>query len=80
MATVKEAVKESLLGTTNEPELSHQSRATFEKNAKQDESSTEPYMTEEEFVDAIAPIKENYVSVPFLNPPRQRIPYRRLYG
>ncbi|MCJ1480042.1 mitochondrial aspartate-glutamate transporter agc1 [Schaereria dolodes] len=60
MATVKEAVKESLLGTTNEPELSHQSRATFEKNAKQDESSTEPYMTEEEFVDAIAPIKENY--------------------
>jgi len=62
MATVQAAVKESLLGTTREPELSTQTRATFDRHAKQDEASEEYFMTEHEFVDAIAPENEDYVS------------------
>ena len=60
MAAVKEAVKESLVGTSIEPGLSQQSRATFEKYARQKEGG-ESYMTEEDFVDAIAPTGEDYV-------------------
>ena len=60
MATVKEAVKESLIGTSIEPGLSQQSRATFEKYARHKEGE-EAYMTEEDFVDAIAPAGEDYV-------------------
>lgn len=62
MATVKEAVKESLLGTTREPQLSQQARATFDRNARQDDGSEEPYMTEGDFINAIAPPNEDYVS------------------
>lgn len=61
MATVKEVVKESLVGTTREPELSQEIRATFNRNSRLDEVSGERYMTEEEFVNAIAPIDEDYV-------------------
>ena len=64
MATVKEAVKETLVGTTREPELSQEIRATFDRNSRQDEASGESYMTEEEFVNAIAPANEDYVSLP----------------
>ena len=60
MATVKEAVKESLIGTSVEPLLSQQSRATFEKYARQDEDG-EYFMTEDDFVNAIAPESEDYV-------------------
>ncbi len=62
MATVKEQIKESLVGTTVEPSLSNDARATFERKAKRDEETGELYMTEEEFVDAIAPENEDYVS------------------
>ena len=62
MASVQEAVKESLLGTTREPELSTQTRAAFERNSKKDEETGEYFMTEHEFVDAIAPEGEDYVS------------------
>ena len=62
MATAKEAIKESLLGTTTEPELSQQTKATFDRNARQDEVTGEYLMTEADFVDAIAPADENYVS------------------
>lgn len=62
MATAKQAVKESLLGTTREPELSQQTKATFDRNARQDEATGDYYMTEGDFVDAIAPASENYVS------------------
>ena len=62
MATVQGAVKESLLGTTREPQLSTQARATFDRHAKKDEDTEEYYMTEHEFVDAIAPEYEDYVS------------------
>ncbi|MCJ1342198.1 mitochondrial aspartate-glutamate transporter agc1 [Peltigera leucophlebia] len=60
MATVKEVVKETLVGTTREPELSQEIRATFNRNSRLDEASGERYMTEEEFVNAIAPIDEDY--------------------
>ncbi len=62
MATAKQAIKESLLGTTRDPELSQQTKATFDRNARQDEATGDFYMTEEDFVNAIAPASENYVS------------------
>ena len=63
MATKTLAVKESLLGTTREPELSTQTKATFDQNARQDEASGELVLTEEDFVNAVAPESENYVSL-----------------
>ena len=62
MATVTEAVKESLVGITIEPELSQEVRATFDRHAIQDDVTGESYMTEKEFVNAIAPVNEDYVS------------------
>ena len=66
MATVKAAVKQSLLGVEKEPDLSLQTKATFDKHARQDEATGESYMIEEDFVNAIAPETENYVSSFFL--------------
>ncbi|KAI9724785.1 MAG: hypothetical protein M1812_000061 [Candelaria pacifica] len=60
MATVKGAVKETLLGTTREPQLSQQAKATFDDHATKDEDTGDLYMTEENFVDAIAPKNEDY--------------------
>ena len=62
MATVKTAVKESLLGATLDPEISSQSKATFDRNSRQDEETGEQYMNEEDFVNAVAPASEDYVS------------------
>ena len=67
MANIQEAVKESLLGTTRELELSSQTRAAFDRNAKKDEATGEYYLTESEFVDAVAPENEDYVSYPLLD-------------
>ncbi|KAI9817994.1 MAG: mitochondrial aspartate-glutamate transporter agc1 [Thelocarpon impressellum] len=60
MATVKEAVKETLVGTTREPQLSAQTKATFERLSRTDAETGERYMAEEDFVDAIAPADEDY--------------------
>lgn len=62
MATVTEAVKESLVGATIEPELSLEIRATFNRNARHDEATGEDYMAENEFINAVAPANEDYVS------------------
>jgi hypothetical protein len=62
MATVAETVKESLLGTSQPEELSPSSRTTFLKHARRDEDTDELYMGEEEFVNAIAPPDQDYVS------------------
>ena len=61
---VKDAVKESLLGSDlqSDVQLSAQSKATFDKNARKDEESGELFMGEEEFINAIAPVGEDYVS------------------
>lgn len=61
-AKVKESVKETLLGTEEPAQLSAHTQATFMKHAHHDEASGELVMTEPEFVDAIAPEKEDYVS------------------
>ncbi|KAI9752716.1 MAG: hypothetical protein M4579_005515 [Chaenotheca gracillima] len=73
MATVKDAVKESLVGTTREPQLSAQTRATFDRNCSRDESTGEAYMTEEGFINAIAPANEDYHKI-------QREQYAILFG
>lgn len=57
-----EAVKETLVGVTIEPELSQEVRAAFDRHSIQDDATGEKYMTEKEFVDAIAPVHEDYVS------------------
>ncbi|KAH8167550.1 hypothetical protein CIB48_g690 [Xylaria polymorpha] len=61
--TVKEAVKSSLLGSEEPANLSASYRATFLSNAKKDEKTGEPVMGPEEFIEAIAPGGEDYVSV-----------------
>jgi solute carrier family 25 (mitochondrial aspartate/glutamate transporter), member 12/13 len=60
---VKEVVKESLLGSElpADVQLSAQSKATFDKNARKDEKTGELFMSEEEFINAIAPEGEDYV-------------------
>lgn len=64
LPTAKEVVKESLLGSevTEDIQLSAQSKATFEKHSRKDESGAEDYMSEEDFINAIAPKDEDYVS------------------
>lgn len=65
MAAAKTVIKESLLGAERDPDLSTQTRSTFDRNARQDESSEEGYMTEEDFINAIAPDSEDYVRRPY---------------
>ncbi|PBP17089.1 hypothetical protein BUE80_DR012028 [Diplocarpon rosae] len=57
---VKEVVKEALVGTEAEVQLSAQSRATFVKHARRDEESGELLMGEEEFINAVAPPTEDF--------------------
>lgn len=61
MASVTEAVKGTLVGSTEEPQLSHQSRTTFYRHAQKDENG-ELFMNEGGFIDAVAPKQEDYVS------------------
>ncbi|KAI3325043.1 mitochondrial carrier domain-containing protein [Xylariaceae sp. AK1471] len=62
-ATMKEAVRGSLLGLEDQPNLSASYRATFLGNAKKDEKTGEPVMGPEEFIDAIAPADEDYSKI-----------------
>ena len=61
---VKDVVKETLLGAevVQDVKITAQSKATFEKNARSDAESGELYMSEEDFVNAVAPVGEDYVS------------------
>lgn len=60
---VKEGVKETLVGTEGEElQYSSQTRAEFMQYAVKDEETEEEYMGRQEFVDAIAPPDEDYVS------------------
>ena len=61
MATAKVAIKETLLGTEVEPDVSLQARAAFDRYARTDDETKEKFMTEDDFVNAIAPSTENYV-------------------
>jgi solute carrier family 25 aspartate/glutamate transporter 12/13 len=63
MAKVTQAVKATLVGTTEEElGLSQQIKANFIQHAQKDETSGELYMPEEDFVNAIAPKNQDYVS------------------
>ncbi|KAK3075989.1 mitochondrial aspartate-glutamate transporter agc1 [Teratosphaeriaceae sp. CCFEE 6253] len=59
MATVMDQVKESLVGTDEGASLSAQTRYDYMHNAIKDEDG-QLYMGEKEFVDAIAPVGEDY--------------------
>lgn len=65
MSKVTAAVKATLVGTQEEGELavSQQIKTNFLQHARKDESSGELYMTEDEFIDAIAPKHQDYVSI-----------------
>ena len=65
MATVTDSIKESLLGSTQPENLSLESRHTFLKYAQQGENG-EHFMSEDDFVNAIAPPEEDYVSLGFV--------------
>ena len=59
---VKEAVKESLVGVEEEPQASAETQAGFAQRAIRDEETGEYYMGQKEFVDAVAPPDQDYVS------------------
>lgn len=62
MASVQEKVSEVLLGSEAEPQLSQQSKEVFLQHALKDEETGEHYLNEENFVNAVAPESEDYVS------------------
>lgn len=57
--TVTEVLKDSLIGHSYSPTLSDSARRTFDRHASL-ESDGQKYMTEEDFVNAIAPLNEDY--------------------
>ena len=65
MASVTQTLKEGLVGAEKEDQqqYSAQHRAEFMKNAAYDAENDEWYMSRQEFVDAIAPVNEDYVSI-----------------
>lgn len=71
---MKEGVKETLLGVEDEVQTSDQTRSEFMQQAKKDEASGEYYLGQEEFVNAVAPAGEDYVSTTtsLLHPQRPR--------
>ncbi len=69
MAAVTEQISEVLLGAADEPELTQQARATFMRHAVKDEESGEYFLNENQFIDAIAPESEDYVSSEILGLP-----------
>jgi solute carrier family 25 aspartate/glutamate transporter 12/13 len=67
MATVKEQVVESLLGTSAEPQLNKETRTAFMTHAVKDDNG-EYYLDEQAFIEAIAPATEDYVSLSLFHP------------
>lgn len=62
MSTVTEAVKQSLVGSSEQPQLSHQIKSNFNQYARKDEQTGDLYMSEDDFINAVAPKQEDYVS------------------
>lgn len=61
VALVKEAVKESLIGTEEPVQLSTQTKARFNNHAIKDPESGELFLGPEQFINAVAPPEEDYV-------------------
>ena len=73
VATVKEAVKETLIGTKEPDPPTAQVKARFATHAVKDPETGVLYMGPDQFIDAIAPPDEDYVSVlPLLSQPLLR--------
>ena len=62
VATVKEAVKETLIGSKEPAQLSAQTKARFNAHAIKDPETGELYMGPDQFINAVAPPDEDYVS------------------
>ncbi|EGS18692.1 uncharacterized protein CTHT_0052990 [Thermochaetoides thermophila DSM 1495] len=58
--SVKEAVKETLVGSEEPVQLSAQAKARFNRHAVKDPETGELYLGIEQFIDAIAPPNEDY--------------------
>lgn len=59
---VKEAVKETLVGSEEPVQVSAQSKTRFIQNAVKAPQSGELVMGPEQFINAVAPANEDYVS------------------
>lgn len=62
MKVVKEAVKESLVGHEEATQMSAHTKAHFVAHAVKDPQTGELYMGTEEFITAVAPKNEDFVS------------------
>lgn len=60
--TVKEAVKESLVGTQEPVPLSSQTKARFTSHAVKDPETGDLFLGPNEFIEAVAPADEDFVS------------------
>lgn len=63
MSKVTEAVRQSLVGSSEQPQLSHQIKANFNQYARKDEQTGDLYMNQDDFINAVAPKQEDYVSL-----------------
>ena len=61
MASVTEKISEALVGTSEEPQLTQQTRGEFLRHAVTDPETGEHYLDEERFINAVAPASEDYV-------------------
>lgn len=64
MSNIKATVKESLIGSSDDQSqpVPQQMKANFYRHARKDEQTGELFMSEEDFVNAVAPVQEDYVS------------------
>ena len=62
MATVADKVKEVLVGVEDDGQTTESTRRDFLARATQDAETGEYYMSQQDFVDAVAPAGEDYVS------------------
>lgn len=62
VTAVKEAVKETLIGSEDPVQVSAQAKLRFNGNAQQDAETGELFMGPEQFINAIAPPDEDFVS------------------
>lgn len=51
------------MGKTDEHHMSHQIKSNFYHHSHKDEQTGELFMTEDDFINAVAPKQEDYVSV-----------------
>lgn len=73
---VKEVVKETLVGSQEPVQASFQTKARFNQHAIKDPETGESFMGPEEFINAVAPVNEDYVSLlrPYFPVPARRSP------